>query len=113
MNLRGERNSKLVNVIKPLAPCSPAALPASCDGPFQGHPIGAYRHDTSRSSHSSAMCFSSTARASSREQKRHLSGSSRTAFSTARLRLQTSLEMTQRQFGHVAVSSRMRASASK
>lgn len=72
---------------------------------------GSSELSTHLSWHCSLSWYSSPLRGSCLQQKRHSAGSSEMAFSTARLRVHSDLLISQRQFGHVAVSSLRRASA--
>ena len=68
---------------------------------------------TNLSWHISFSCLASRQRGSKRVQNWHGAGSSEIAFSTARLRLHNVRLISQRQPGHVAVSSLRRASANR
>lgn len=78
--------------------------------PASGRPTSPGTH---LSWHSSFWCLSRRERGNWHRQKPHSEGSSLTAFSTARLRQQRLLLISQRQLGHVACSSFSRASASR
>lgn len=82
-----------------------AHLP-SWTGPFHWQPMRWYLQLVGRSSHSFFSCRSSDLLGYSLPQNWHSPGSSETAFSTAKFRDAVDLEISTRQFGHVATWSR-------